>query len=193
MAENKDINKLEDIGGFENKASNLEDMSEFKNKASNLEDIISEEIDDQDKNMMHEEIIGDAEPEDRSRVFYATGKRKHAVARVYMTYGTGRININKKKAEEYFAQDALRFVINQPLSLTNSLALYNFKIRVFGGGLSGQAGAIRHGIAKVLLEINPELKQKLKAAGFLTRDPRMKERKKYGLKGARKAPQFSKR
>ena len=126
-------------------------------------------------------------------VFQGTGRRKKSIARVVLTEGKGEITVNGKKLEEYFGTDILKVIVNQPFSVTNTLGKYDVVVKVLGGGLSGQAGAIRHGIARALNEANAEFRPALKAAGFLTRDPRMKERKKYGLKKARKAPQFSKR
>jgi small subunit ribosomal protein S9 len=125
--------------------------------------------------------------------FIATGRRKTSVARVRMTPGTGKIIINKRDIEEYFGLETLKLIVRQPLTLTGTLGKYDVKVNVNGGGFTGQAGAIRHGISRGLLLIDADLRPALKKAGFLTRDPRMKERKKYGLKGARRAPQFSKR
>lgn len=125
--------------------------------------------------------------------YYGTGRRKTSVARVYLMPGTGKIIINKKNIDEYFPLETLKLIVRQPLDLTNNLSKYDVKANVYGGGFTGQAGAVRHGISRALLEIDSDLRPALKKAGFLTRDPRMKERKKYGLKGARKAPQFSKR
>ena len=126
--------------------------------------------------------------------FYGTGRRKSSVARVHVyENGTGVITINGRDIEEYFGLDTLKMVVRQPLVTTGLLGKVDVNITVCGGGVSGQAGAIRHGVARALLLINPEYRPALKAAGFLTRDPRMKERKKYGLKAARRAPQFSKR
>jgi len=125
--------------------------------------------------------------------FYGTGRRKSSVARVYLLPGNGKITINKRDINDYFGLETLKLIIRQPLELTNSLAKYDIKVNVHGGGYTGQAGAIRHGISRALLQADEELRPSLKKAGFLTRDPRMKERKKYGLKGARRAPQFSKR
>jgi small subunit ribosomal protein S9 len=125
--------------------------------------------------------------------YYGTGRRKSSVARVYLVPGTGKITINKKDMDEYFGLDTLKLIVKQPLELTNTTAKFDVLVNVNGGGTTGQAGAIRHGISRALLEADPELRPALKAEGFLTRDPRMKERKKYGLKAARRAPQFSKR
>ena len=126
-------------------------------------------------------------------VFLGTGRRKKSIARVRLVDGKGTITINGKALEEYFGTDVLKVIVKQPLVATNTLDKYDVICTVNGGGLSGQAGAVRHGIARALNEANIEYRPALKTAGFLTRDPRMKERKKYGLKKARKAPQFSKR
>ncbi len=125
--------------------------------------------------------------------YYGTGRRKSSVARVYLLPGTGKITINKRDIDEYFGFETLKLIVRQPLELTETTAKFDIKVNVHGGGFTGQAGAIRHGISRALCESDIELRPALKAAGFLTRDPRMKERKKYGLKGARRAPQFSKR
>ncbi len=125
--------------------------------------------------------------------YYGTGRRKSSVARVYLTPGTGKITINKTDIDEYFGLETLKVVVLQPLSATETLDKFDVQVNVKGGGYTGQAGAIRHGIARALLEADAEYRPVLKAAGYLTRDPRMKERKKYGLKSARRAPQFSKR
>ena len=125
--------------------------------------------------------------------FYGTGRRKKSIARVYLTPGTGRITINKRDIDEYFGLDTLKVIVRQPLAATETDGKFDILVNVKGGGYTGQAGAVRHGIARALLEVDEEYRPILKAAGFLTRDPRMKERKKYGLKGARRAPQFSKR
>lgn len=125
--------------------------------------------------------------------YYGTGRRKSSVARVYLTPGTGKITINKTDIDEYFGLETLKVVVRQPLSATETLDKFDVQVNVKGGGYTGQAGAIRHGIARALLEADTEYRPVLKAAGYLTRDPRMKERKKYGLKSARRAPQFSKR
>ncbi len=126
--------------------------------------------------------------------FYGTGRRKTSVARVWLiSPGKGEINVNGKDINEYFQRETLKMVIRQPLELTDLLNEFDIKINVKGGGPSGQAGAIRHGISRALLQYNADLRPVLKKAGFLTRDPRMVERKKYGLKKARKRPQFSKR
>lgn len=126
-------------------------------------------------------------------MFYGTGRRKSSIARVRLVEGTGVITINGKNIDEYFGLDTLKVIVKQPLTVTNTVTKYDVICKVVGGGLSGQAGAIRHGIARALLEANGEYRADLKVNGFLTRDPRMKERKKYGLKKARRAPQFSKR
>jgi small subunit ribosomal protein S9 len=125
--------------------------------------------------------------------FYATGKRKTSIARVWLQPGTGRIVINKKPSDEYLDRETSKMVIAQPLSLTGTLGKLDISVNVLGGGISGQAGAIRHGISKALLELNPEYREVLKRAGFLTRDSRVKERKKYGRKSARARFQYSKR
>jgi small subunit ribosomal protein S9 len=125
--------------------------------------------------------------------YNATGRRKSSIARVIMKKGTGEIKINKKPIEVHFPRETLRMIIKQPLELTGMLEKMDIAVNVTGGGLSGQAGAVRHGISRALLEVNPDLRGKLKKEGFLTRDPREKERKKYGLAGARKRFQFSKR
>jgi small subunit ribosomal protein S9 len=124
---------------------------------------------------------------------YGTGRRKTSTARVYLRPGTGEIRVNAKSFDEYFRSDVSKMVIRQPLAITETSDKVDITVRVRGGGISGQAGALRHGIARALLEHNPELRPKLKAAGFLTRDPREVERKKYGQPGARKRFQFSKR
>ena len=126
-------------------------------------------------------------------MFYGTGRRKNAIARVRLVEGKGNITINNKDLDEYFGVETLKVIVKQPLSVTNTLTKYDVICKVQGGGFTGQAGAIRHGIARALLEANSEFRPVLKSNGFLTRDSRMKERKKYGLKKARKAPQFSKR
>ena len=125
--------------------------------------------------------------------FCGTGRRKNSIARVRLVEGTGKITINGKDIEEYFGMETLKVIVRQPLTVTNTIAKYDVIAKVVGGGFTGQAGAIRHGIARALNEANAEFRPVLKSNGFLTRDPRMKERKKYGLKKARKAPQFSKR
>jgi len=125
--------------------------------------------------------------------YYGTGRRKSSVARVYLVPGNGKITINKRDIDDYFGLETLKLIIRQPLELTGTLNKFDIRVNVKGGGFTGQAGAIRHGISRALLEADTDLRISLKKAGFLTRDPRMKERKKYGLKGARRAPQFSKR
>ncbi len=132
--------------------------------------------------------------ESKKKYFYGTGRRKSSVARVRVyENGTGSIIINGRDINDYFGLETLKLVVRQPLVTTELVDKVDVVVSVCGGGVSGQAGAIRHGIARALLTVNPEYRASLKAAGFLTRDPRMKERKKYGLKGARRAPQFSKR
>ena len=126
-------------------------------------------------------------------VFYGTGRRKSSVSRVRLVEGTGKITINGKDIDEFFGLETLKVIVRQPLTVTNATSKYDVIATVKGGGFTGQAGAIRHGIARALNEANSEYRPALKTNGFLTRDPRMKERKKYGLKKARKAPQFSKR
>ena len=125
--------------------------------------------------------------------FYGTGRRKSSVARVRVYQGTGKVTINDRDIDDYFGLETLKVIVRQPLVLTENADKFDIVCRVAGGGVTGQAGAIRHGIARALLQANAEFRPALKKAGFLTRDPRMKERKKYGLKGARRAPQFSKR
>ena len=126
-------------------------------------------------------------------VFLGTGRRKSSIARVRLVEGKGNITINGKSIDEYFGEETLRVIVKQPLTVTNTLSKYDVIAKVQGGGFSGQAGAVRHGIARALNEANEEYRPALKSNGFLTRDSRKKERKKYGLKKARKAPQFSKR
>ena len=125
--------------------------------------------------------------------FYGTGRRKSSVARVRLLPGSGNVTINGRAMDEYFGLETLRMLVRQPLELTGTMGKYDVIVNVVGGGVSGQAGAIRHGITRALIESDETLKSVLKKAGFVTRDPRMKERKKYGLKAARRAPQFSKR
>ncbi|MBE5858049.1 MAG: 30S ribosomal protein S9 [Lachnospiraceae bacterium] len=125
--------------------------------------------------------------------FYGTGRRKSSVARVYLVPGKGNITINKRGIDEYFGLETLKVIVRQPLAATENLEKFDVLVNVKGGGYTGQAGAIRHGIARALLQADEEFRPVLKKAGYLTRDPRMKERKKYGLKAARRAPQFSKR
>ncbi|MBR3095756.1 MAG: 30S ribosomal protein S9 [Clostridia bacterium] len=125
--------------------------------------------------------------------FYGTGRRKKSIARVRVYAGTGKITINDRDIDDYFSLDTLKLIVRQPLTVTELTDKFDIVCRVTGGGVTGQAGAIRHGLARALLQYDESLRPVLKKAGFLTRDPRMKERKKYGLKGARRAPQFSKR
>ena len=125
--------------------------------------------------------------------YYGTGRRKKSIARVYLTAGTGKITINKRDIDEYLGLETLKVIVRQPLVATENADKFDVLVNVRGGGYTGQAGAVRHGIARALLQADPEYRPILKKAGFLTRDPRMKERKKYGLKAARRAPQFSKR
>ena len=125
--------------------------------------------------------------------YYGTGRRKKSIARVRLVPGEGTITINDRTIDDYFGLETMKVIIKQPLVLTDTLAKFDVLCKVVGGGLSGQAGAIRHGISRALLKADEEFRPVLKKAGFLTRDPRMKERKKYGLKKARRAPQFSKR
>lgn len=125
--------------------------------------------------------------------YIGTGRRKSSVARVYLTPGKGDILVNGKTLNEYLPLETLRMVVRSPFEVTETVGQFDVKINVYGGGYSGQSGAMRHGIARALLQASDDYRPKLKAAGFLTRDPRAKERKKYGLKGARRAPQFSKR
>ncbi len=126
--------------------------------------------------------------------FYGTGRRKSSVARVRLYQGTGKVTVNDRDIDDYFGLETLKLIVRQPLNLTKTESKFDIVCRVAGGGVTGQAGAIRHGVARALLQYDSEnLRPILKRAGFLTRDPRMKERKKYGLKGARRAPQFSKR
>ncbi len=131
--------------------------------------------------------------ESKKPYFYGTGRRKNSVSRVRLYQGNGKITINGRDIDDYFGLETLKLIVRQPLELTGSVESFDVICTVTGGGVTGQAGAIRHGISRALVEANPELRPQLKAAGFLTRDPRMKERKKYGLKAARRAPQFSKR
>ena len=125
--------------------------------------------------------------------YYGTGRRKSSVARVYLVPGTGKVTIKKRDMDEYFGLDTLKVIVRQPLAATETADKFDVLVNVRGGGYTGQAGAIRHGIARALLNVDADYRPILKSAGFLTRDPRMKERKKYGLKAARRAPQFSKR
>lgn len=128
-----------------------------------------------------------------AQLFQAVGRRKTAVARVRILPGEGKIVVNKRELDEYFGPETLKMVVRQPLVLTTTEGKFDVLVNVYGGGTTGQAGAIRHAIARALLKVDGELRKPLKKAGYLTRDPRMVERKKYGLKGARRAPQFSKR
>jgi len=125
--------------------------------------------------------------------YYGTGRRKKSIARVRLVPGNGNITINDRSIDDYFGLETLKVIVKQPLTITNTLDKFDVIAKVVGGGFTGQAGAIRHGVARALLQADEELRPVLKKAGFLTRDPRMKERKKYGLKAARRAPQFSKR
>ena len=129
----------------------------------------------------------------KSARFYGTGRRKKSIARVYLMPGKGDIVINKRPIDEYFGLETLKVIVRQPLAATETVDKYDVLVNVRGGGYTGQAGAIRHGISRALLQVDADYRPILKKAGFLTRDPRMKERKKYGLKAARRAPQFSKR
>ena len=125
--------------------------------------------------------------------YYGTGRRKSSVARVYLVPGTGKITINKRDIDDYFGLETLKVIVRQPLAAIEMVDKFDAIVTVKGGGYTGQAGAVRHGIARALVQADADYRPTLKKAGFLTRDPRMKERKKYGLKGARRAPQFSKR
>ena len=125
--------------------------------------------------------------------YYGTGRRKKSIARVYLVPGKGDVTINKRSMDEYFGLETLKVIVRQPLVATDNLDKFDVMVNVKGGGYTGQAGAIRHGISRALLQADADFRPVLKKAGFLTRDPRMKERKKYGLKAARRAPQFSKR
>ncbi|MBO4877374.1 MAG: 30S ribosomal protein S9 [Ruminococcus sp.] len=131
--------------------------------------------------------------ESKTKYYYGTGRRKHSVARVRIYPGSGNVTINGRGIDDYFGLETLKLIVRQPLALTENTDKFDVVCTVAGGGVTGQAGAIRHGISRALLEFDAELRPTLKKAGFLTRDPRMKERKKYGLKAARRAPQFSKR
>ena len=131
--------------------------------------------------------------ESKQPYFYGTGRRKHSVARVRVFEGTGNITINGRNIDDYFGLETLKLIVRQPLTLTDNMEKFDLVCTVAGGGVTGQAGAIRHGLSRALLQFDADLRPELKKAGFLTRDPRMKERKKYGLKAARRAPQFSKR
>jgi small subunit ribosomal protein S9 len=129
----------------------------------------------------------------QENIYYATGKRKSAIARTWLTPGTGQVTINNRPVDDYFKVESAKTVMMQPFVLTNTAGKFDLKVRVIGGGLTGQAGAIRHGITKALLMVDPDLRKPLKKAGFVKRDPRVKERKKYGQRGARARFQFSKR
>ena len=129
----------------------------------------------------------------KTTTFHGTGRRKKSVARVYVMPGKGNITINKRNIDEYFGLETLKVIVRQPLVATETEGKYDILVHVKGGGYTGQAGAIRHGLSRALLKVDPEFRPALKKEGYLTRDPRMKERKKYGLKAARRAPQFSKR
>ena len=128
-----------------------------------------------------------------AKKFYGTGRRKSSVARVYLVPGKGEITINKRDINDYFGLETLKVIVRQPLVAVDAVEKYDAIVTVKGGGYTGQAGAVRHGVARALLQVDPEFRPVLKKAGYLTRDPRMEERKKYGLKAARRAPQFSKR
>ena len=130
---------------------------------------------------------------DSNPYFYGTGRRKKSVARVRVYAGTGKVTINDRDIDDYFGLETLKLIVRQPLAITDTTEKFDIVCRVSGGGVTGQAGAIRHGLSRALLQYDESLRPALKKAGFLTRDPRMKERKKYGLKAARRAPQFSKR
>jgi len=127
------------------------------------------------------------------KVFYATGRRKTSVARVYLKEGKGSVLVNERALENYFGRETARMIVLQPFQVTNTLGSFDTEVNVQGGGISGQAGAIRHGITRALLQVNPDFRSPLKKAGFVTRDPRAVERKKYGRHKARKRPQYSKR
>lgn len=130
---------------------------------------------------------------DKETIYYATGKRKSAIARTWLKPGKGKITVNNRVAEEYFPIESAMLIMKQPLALTNKMTAFDINVKVIGGGISGQVGAIRHGITKALMLADPDLRGVLKKAGFVKRDPRVKERKKYGQKGARARFQFSKR
>lgn len=129
----------------------------------------------------------------KTEKYYGTGRRKKSIARVYLKPGKGNVTINKRDMDDYFGLETLKVIVRQPLAATDNVEKFDVLVNVCGGGYTGQAGAIRHGIARALLQVDADYRPVLKKAGFLTRDPRMKERKKYGLKAARRAPQFSKR
>ncbi|MCR5142168.1 MAG: 30S ribosomal protein S9 [Ruminococcus sp.] len=131
--------------------------------------------------------------ESKTPFYYGTGRRKHSVARVRVYEGSGKITINGRDIDDYFGLETLKLIVRQPFAVTDTMDKFDIVCTVKGGGVTGQAGAIRHGLSRALLQFDPELRSALKKEGFLTRDPRMKERKKYGLKAARRAPQFSKR
>jgi small subunit ribosomal protein S9 len=131
--------------------------------------------------------------ESKTPFYYGTGRRKHSVARVRVYEGTGKITINGRDIDDYFGLETLKLIVRQPFAVTGTEDRFDIVCTVQGGGVTGQAGAIRHGLSRALLQFDPELRSALKKEGYLTRDPRMKERKKYGLKAARRAPQFSKR
>ena len=128
-----------------------------------------------------------------SEKYYSTGRRKRSVARVYLTAGTGKITVNKRDIDDFFGMETLKMIVRQPFAVTGTENKYDVTVFVHGGGYTGQAGAIRHGLSRALCKADADFRPALKKSGFLTRDPRMKERKKYGLKAARRAPQFSKR
>ena len=130
---------------------------------------------------------------DKENTYYATGRRKTAIARTWLKPGSGKIIVNNRPADEYFSVKSAKTDMLQPLALTNMIESFDIRVKVIGGGVTGQAGAIRHGITRLLVQVNPELRTQLKRAGFIRRDPRVKERKKYGQKGARARYQFSKR
>ena len=129
----------------------------------------------------------------KTEKYYGTGRRKKSIARVYLVPGKGDVTINKRSMDDYFGLETLKVIVRQPLTATETVEKFDVIVNVHGGGYTGQAGAIRHGIARALLQVDADYRPILKRAGYLTRDPRMKERKKYGLKAARRAPQFSKR
>ena len=129
----------------------------------------------------------------KTEKYYGTGRRKKSIARVYLVPGKGDVTINKRSMDDYFGLETLKVIVRQPMVATDTAQKYDVIVNVHGGGYTGQAGAIRHGIARALLQVDADYRPVLKKAGYLTRDPRMKERKKYGLKAARRAPQFSKR
>lgn len=129
----------------------------------------------------------------KSERYYGTGRRKKSIARVYLMPGTGKVTINKRDIDDYFGMETLKVIVRQPLAATETVDKFDILVNVCGGGTTGQAGAIRHGVARALCQADADYRPILKKEGFLTRDPRMKERKKYGLKAARRAPQFSKR